>query len=226
MAVTFIRTLIIFITLIVVMRLMGKRQIGEMQPFEFIITLIVADLACAPMADISIPLVYGLVAILTLFVLHQLFSLVEQGGRITKTILSGRPSLVVDKNGVNIRELKKNNLGVDDLIESMRAMGYFSLDDLFYVIFETNGKMSALENPEKQGKGLPVLIIEEGKELKNNLLEIKTTKEALEKFLREQGSSIKNTEVMTVDEFGRTYLKLKDKRYSIVNYPVGEGVQC
>ena len=106
MAVTFIRTLIIFTTLIVVMRLMGKRQIGEMQPFEFIITLIIADLACAPMADISIPLVYGLVAILTLFILHQLFSILEQSGRIPKLILSGKPSLILDKNGVNIKELK------------------------------------------------------------------------------------------------------------------------
>ena len=72
MIVTFIRTTVIFITLIVVMRLMGKRQIGEMQPFEFIVTLIIADLACIPMADVSIPLVYGVVAILALFLLHQL----------------------------------------------------------------------------------------------------------------------------------------------------------
>ena len=85
MVVTFIRTLIIFITLVAVMRLMGKRQIGEMQPFEFIVTLIIADLACVPMADVSIPLTYGIVAILTLFILHQLLSFLEQGGDFLKT---------------------------------------------------------------------------------------------------------------------------------------------
>ena len=75
MIVTFFRTLIILITLIILMRLMGKRQIGEMQPFEFIVTLIIADLACVPMADVSIPLVYGIVSIGCLFLLHQAFSI-------------------------------------------------------------------------------------------------------------------------------------------------------
>ena len=77
MLVISLRTLIIYLTLIVVMRFMGKRQIGEMQPFEFVITLIIADLACVPMADVSIPLLYGIVSILVLFLLHQLISLIE-----------------------------------------------------------------------------------------------------------------------------------------------------
>ena len=97
MIVTFIRTLIIFVTLVVVMRLMGKRQIGEMQPFEFIVTLIVADLACVPMADVSIPLTYGIVAILALFLLHQLLSFLEQSSDFFKHVISGRPSVVINK---------------------------------------------------------------------------------------------------------------------------------
>ena len=72
MLVTFIRTFVVFITLVIIMRLMGKRQIGEMQPFEFIVTLIIADLACIPMTDVSIPLIYGISAIFALFLLHQL----------------------------------------------------------------------------------------------------------------------------------------------------------
>ena len=100
---------------------MGKRQIGEMQPFEFIVTLIIADLACIPMADVSIPLIYGIVAILALFILHQLLSLLEQCGNIPKRIISGKPSLVINADGVDMKELKRNNLGVDDLIESMRS---------------------------------------------------------------------------------------------------------
>ena len=86
MTVTFIRTVIVFILLTVVMRLMGKRQIGEMQPFEFIVTLIIADLACFPMADVSIPLIYGIVAVLTLFVLHQVLSLLEQKSALLKKL--------------------------------------------------------------------------------------------------------------------------------------------
>lgn len=125
MLVISLRTLIIYLTLIVVMRFMGKRQIGEMQPFEFVITLIIADLACVPMADVSIPLLYGIVSILVLFLLHQLISLIEQSGDFAKRLVSGKPSVVITREGVNFLELKRNNLGVEDLIESMRASGYF-----------------------------------------------------------------------------------------------------
>ena len=170
MAVTFIRTLIIIITLMVLMRLMGKREIGEMQPYEFIITLIIADLACIPMADVSIPLGYGIVAILCLFLLHQVLTLIEQGGSFFKRVISGKPSLVINKNGVDILELKKNNLGVSDLIESMRTAGYFSFDALSYAIYEANGSLSALPNDNQQSDtALPVLIIDTGKIDNHNL---------------------------------------------------------
>lgn len=226
MVVTFIRTLIIFITLVVVMRLMGKRQIGEMQPFEFIVTLIIADLACVPMADVSIPLTYGIVAILTLFILHQLLSFLEQGGDFLKRVISGKPSLVIDKDGVDIKELKKNNMGVDDLIESMRTAGYFSFDELKYAVFESNGQLSAFENPSvtEKSESLPVLVVNEGKAVRRNLSVIGATEERLKDFLAEQGSKLKNVEILTVDGNGRSYLKKKNKRYEIVKFPLGEGI--
>ena len=227
MIVTFIRTLIIFVTLVVVMRLMGKRQIGEMQPFEFIVTLIIADLACVPMADVSIPLMYGIVAILTLFILHQLLSLLEQSGDFFKKVISGKPSLVINKDGVDVRELKKNNMGVDDLIESMRTAGYFSFDELDYAIFESNGKLSALENAEKTEKtnSLPLLIINEGKPVKRNLSIIFSDEYKLSDFLKKRGEKLKNTEVMTVDGNGRAYIKEKNKKYEIAKFPLKEGAK-
>ena len=164
MIVTFLRTLIVFLTLFVVFRFMGKRQIGEMQPFEFIVTLIIADMACIPMADVSIPLIYGIVSILCLFILHQIFALIEQSGPMFKRIISGKPSVVINKDGVDMKELKRNNLGVDDLIESMRASGYFSLDDLNYAIFESNGKLSSLINNEKEKTtSIPLLVVDNKK---------------------------------------------------------------
>ncbi len=227
MAVTLIRTLIIFITLIIVMRLMGKRQIGEMQPFEFVITLIIADLACVPMADVSIPLIYGIVAILALFVLHQLLSFIEQGGRVAKLIVSGKPSIVINKNGVDIKELKKNNMGLDDLIESMRSAGYFSLDDVDYAIFESNGKLSTLENTQRTDKrnGLPLILISDGKIENKNLSVLKIDKSRLESILKENGVNVKKTEVLTVDGNGRAYLKGKNKKYEIINVQLGEEIK-
>jgi len=220
MAVTFIRTLIVVVTLIILMRLMGKRQIGEMQPFEFIITLIIADLACIPMTDVSIPLVYGIVAIACLFILHQLLSLLEQGGTFFKRIISGKPSVVINKNGIDLIELKKNNLGIDDLIESMRALGYFSLDDLSYAIYESNGNLSALENPSKEQNhnSIPILMVSDGKIDKNNLTFINEKEENLKNFIKSKNSTLKQVEVMTIDGNGRVYFKQKSKPYQIFNY--------
>ena len=227
MLVIFVRTLIIFLILVVVMRLMGKRQIGEMQPFEFIITLIIADLACIPMADLSIPLIYGVAAVLALFLLHQLFTLIEQSGSLPKKILSGTPSVVINKNGVDMNELKKNNLGLDDLIESMRSQGYFSLDDLDYAIFESNGKLSAFKNSERQNtpSSMPILLINNGKLLGKNLKVLKDDEEKVKGFLAGLGANVKNTEVLTVDGEGRAYFKKKNEKFRIIGYPMRQGVK-
>ena len=127
MSLIFIRTSIVFITLFILMRLMGKRQIGEMQPYELVITLIIAELACIPMGDPSIPLLYGIVSILTVYFLHQIVCLIDLHIPNAKNILSGSPSIVLNKNGIDDTQLKKNNLNVSDLIESLRTEGYFAL---------------------------------------------------------------------------------------------------
>lgn len=226
MAVTFVRTLIIIITLMVLMRIMGKREIGEMKPYEFIITLIIADLACIPMADVSIPLGYGVVAIVCLFLLHQLLTLLEQGGTFIRWVISGKPSVVINKNGVDVNELKKNNLGVNDLIESMRTAGYFSLDELSYAIYEANGSLSAFpDNQTEPSSSLPILIVAEGKILKHNLKLISATNEQLLDFIKEQKSTIKNVEVMTIDGTGRVYFKQKKQKFVISEFKLNEGVK-
>ena len=225
MAVIFFRTLIILTALIILMRLMGKRQIGEMQPFEFILTLIIADLACVPMADVSIPLVYGIVSISCLFIIHQLLSILEQSGKIFKRVISGKPSIVINKDGVDVKELKKNNLNVGDLIESMRTAGYFSFDDLSYAIYEANGSLSAFENANTYGqtKSLPLLIIEDGKIDKSNCDLIHTEQQSVMNFLKSHESALKRVEVMTIDGTGRVYLKTKNNKYQILSYPIKEG---
>lgn len=227
MIVTFFRTLIILITLIILMRLMGKRQIGEMQPFEFIVTLIIADLACIPMTDVSIPLLYGIVAIICVFLLHQILAMLEQSGSLLKRIISGKPSLVINKNGVDMLELKRNNMDVSDLIESMRSAGYFSLDDVDYAIFESNGKLSAMQSSKGQNTptSVPLLIVSNGKTDGKNLKIIKTEKKDLITFLKSHNLNLKNTEVMTVDGNGRVYLKAKNEKYKIVTYQIPQGVK-
>ena len=228
MVIIFIRSLTTFIVLLIVMRLMGKRQIGEMQPFELVITLLIAELACIPMADISVPLVYGIAAILAVFILHQLLSVIEQTSQTAKRIISGKPSLVLNKNGVDFTELRRNNMDVEDLIESMRSAGYYSLDDLDYAIFESNGKLSAKEKVDydKRKTSLPVLLIGEGKLICKNLSIIGRDKPWLEELLRKNGiKRIKDVGVMTVDGNGKVYLQKENEKYKTFATEIGRNVK-
>ncbi|MBO7187156.1 MAG: DUF421 domain-containing protein [Clostridia bacterium] len=203
---------------------MGKRQIGEMQAFELVITLIIADLACIPMSDVSIPLIYGIVSITALFILHQLMSILEKCGNFFKRVINGKPSVVINKNGVDFNELKKNNLDVEDLIEAMRASGYFSLADVDFAIFESNGKLSALAKPnyDQKERSLAMLIIDDGKIKKDNLLYIKKDKNAINEILSRHGLKTQKVGVMTVDGKGMVYLQGKNKKYLTFNIDLGE----
>ena len=215
-----IRTMIVFLTLLVIMRLMGKRQIGEMQPYEFVITLIIAEIACIPMSDSSIPLSYGITAILTIYFLHQVVCLIDLAIPKAKVLFGGSPSIVINQNGIDATQLKKNNLDVSDLIESMRGAGYFSLDDVEYALYESNGKFSALakqkENAYGEGNSLPVLLIAEGKFNDKNLQLIGREKGYFLEKLRGQGfNELKNILVMTVDGTGKVYAQESGESYQV-----------
>ncbi len=223
----FIRTSIIFLTLTVIMRLMGKRQIGEMQPFEFIITLIVADLACIPMADVSIPLVYGIIAILALFVWHNLVFIIEKTSATAKRIISGKPSIIINKDGVDITELKKNNIDIEDLLQSLRSQGYFTFEDVDYAIFESNGKFSALQSQQSNNSNIsvPLVVVEDGK-LRTNVLNRKNiSREIIDSFLKEQQTKLKDVEILTLDSFGKIYFKKRKNKYGIYNITLPESVE-
>ena len=221
MALIFIRTAIIFLTLLLCMRLMGKSQIGEMQPFEFVITMLIAELACIPMADSSIPLMYGIISVVTIFILHQVVWLMDLWFKPMKTIICGKPSLVITREGVDSYQLRKNNLDVSDLIESMRVAGYFNLDDVYYGLYEANGSFSALEREQKTNS-LPVLVIDNARGDKANLNIAGITREGLQKFLKERKVRPRQVLVMTVDGNGRVYFQKKGKPYSIERIEVGE----
>ena len=221
-----IRTAIIFIVLLIIMRLMGKRQIGEMQPFELVITLLIAELACIPMADVSIPLLYGIISVVTIFVLHEIMSLLDLKLKPLKSLISGKPSVVVNKNGIDDYQLKRNNLDVSDLIESLRTAGYFSLDAVDYALYEANGTFSALpnQNYEQMQTSLPLVIIDNGKYDQKNL-EITGLKQSyFDEILKEQNiKSPKEVLVLTADGTGKIYLQVKKRKFSTFNVEYPEG---
>lgn len=220
MALVLIRTSIIFITLLIIMRLMGKSQIGEMQPFEFVITLLIAELACIPMADSSVPLLYGIVAVIAIFILHQIVWLLDLWFKPVKNIICGKPSVVINRDGIDVYQLKKNNLNVGDLIESMRAAGYFNLDDVYYGLYEANGSFSAMAKEQTTSSSLPLTLIDLGKPDEQNLARCGLEGDKLKEFLKGQNTRLKDVAAMTVNGEGRVYFQKKGEKYRILQIEV------
>ncbi len=225
MGLIFLRTVIVYVTLFLTMRLMGKRQIGEMQPYELVVTLVIAELACSPMADNSIPLSYGIISVITVYLLHQAVCLIDICLSGAKPFLSGSPSVVINKNGIDDKQLKKNCLDVSDLIESMRGAGYFALDAVEYALYESNGTFSALPKKDynPSSLSLPVIIVDEGKYNKKNVALTGRKTEYFDKILREQGfKSPKQVLILTVDGCGNAYAQAKGCKYKTFSLDWGD----
>lgn len=210
------RSLIILIFLILGIRLMGKRTIGELQPYEFVITLAVADLACTPMQDISIPLLYGLVPLFTVFVAHYFITLVTTKSIKLREHLNGKPFIVIDSDGINSECLKKLNLNVNDLLSLIRQQGYFSVTQISYGIIETNGKLSILENEEAEApQSIPMTLMVEGKILDENIKSLDLDETKIRDVLNKQHIKEKDVVLMTADS-GNVFIQPKSGKYVTV----------
>ncbi len=216
MIVVVARSLIIFVVLILSMRLMGKRTIGELQPYEFVITLAIADLACTPMQDISVPLLYGLIPLLTVFIAHYVITLITTNKIKFRSKLNGTPLIIIDSDGINSECLKKLNMNVDDLMSLVRQQGIFSFQQVSYGIIETNGKLSILENTEVQAPAsIPTTLIVEGRFMSENMQTLDITAEQVQKVLDEQQLDKKNVVLMTA-ESNKLFIQPKNEKFRIV----------
>ena len=211
-----LRALIVFVVLIAGVRLMGKRTIGELQPYEFVITLAVADLACTPMQDVSVPLLYGIVPILVLFVVHFLLTLLTTRSMRFRKFLNGKPFIVIDGDGINSECLTKLNLSVNDLLSLIRQQGYFSIPEISYGIIETNGKLSLLKNENAEApKVIPTTLIVEGKIINENTEKMNIDTQKIKSILEGVSLSIKETVLMTA-ESGNVFIQPKRAKYLTV----------
>ncbi len=195
---------------------MGKRTIGELQPYEFVITLAVADLACTPMQDVSVPLLYGIVPILVLFVVHFLLTLLTTRSMRFRKFLNGKPFIVIDGDGINSECLTKLNLSVNDLLSLIRQQGYFSIPEISYGIIETNGKLSLLKNENAEApKVIPTTLIVEGKIINENTEKMNIDTQKIKSILEGVSLSIKETVLMTA-ESGNVFIQPKRAKYLTV----------
>lgn len=234
-----LRAVIIYLFVLIVVRLMGKRQIGEMQPFELVITLIIADLACIPMAEVAVPLGHGLIPIFTLLVVHFLICFISRKSMKARYLVSGRPAIVISPSGINYKELKKLNMTLDDLIESLRGCEIFNIDEVAYAIIETNGKMCCIPTstaePVTRGDlkiktapaALPVNLIMDGRLMKENLAICGIDSDFIAKILKKAGlNDIKKVLILTMDNNGKVFIQGKYKQqYATfnINFKGGEG---
>lgn len=150
MLLIFFRSIILYIFVLVVMRLMGKREISQMQPFEFVISMIIANLATIPMEEIGIPLVYGVIPILGLLLMHLLLSVINLKSMRMREIICGKPRIIIHRGKIVELALIKESMTLNELQERLRAYGITNIGDVEYAILETNGQLSVIEKPEKR----------------------------------------------------------------------------
>jgi uncharacterized membrane protein YcaP (DUF421 family) len=218
-----VRTIILYLLIILGIRLMGKRQVGELEPSELVLSLIIADLASVPMQDFGIPLLTGVVPILTLLSLTMILSVLTMKSVRFRALLCGRPSIVIRDGLLDQAEMARNRLTVDELLEELRGKGYTDLSAVKYAILETNGQLSVLpyanqKPPTAQQMqvsvtegGLPLVIVSDGHLLERNLRALGRDRAWLEKRLRERNCpSLDSVFLLLVDQAGAIYLARKD----------------
>ena len=224
MTTAFLRTVILYFILMIGLRLMGKRQIGELEPSELVLTLIISDLAAVPMQDFGIPLVNGLFPIATLLCLSMLLSFFSLKSVRFRALVCGRPTVIIREGKVLQQNMARNRFTVDELLEQLRSQGYSDLSAVKYAILETSGQVSVLPytkaspiTPQvvqmevQDNVTLPVLLINDGHVMSANLSASGYDRTWLNRQLKERRlTSPRQVFFMTVDEAGAVVCVAKE----------------
>ncbi len=219
---TFIRVTIIYLLVLIVMRLMGKREISQMQPFELVIAIMIADLASVPMSDTGIPITNGIIPILALLLFQLLISIINLKSINLRKIICGKPQILIYRGKIDEKALKKEKITVNELQERLRQKDVFSLSDVEYVILETNGEISVIQKPEKRNtipedfsitpeyEGIPYDLIVDGKIMYDNLKKIEQNEKWLNEQIRKFG--LKTNEVLIATYDGKCQIFCQEKQ--------------
>ena len=223
MITAFMRTLILYFLIMLGLRLTGKRQIGELEPSELVMTMMISDLATVPMQDFGIPLLAGVIPILTLLALSLLLSQLSLISLRFRKLTCGTPTVLIRNGELQQSAMRKNRFTLDELLEQLRSQGYTSVSDVKYAVLENSGQLSVLpwqQPPTAEQLGLkpeavtlPVVIINDGRVLDQNLAACGKDRKWLQKTLKQQRlSSPQEVFLLTVDEQGGTVCVKKEKQ--------------
>lgn len=224
MLLSYMRTIFLYLVLIAVIRLMGKRQLGQMEPTEFVVTMLVANLAAIPMQDGGIPLLSGLVPILTVLGVEMILSFLAIRWVPMRRLLCGKPVILIENGRILQNNLRRTSITMDELTGHLREKNVLSIDQVQYAILETDGNFSVFPYPQFQPasaqeagirvaqQSLPFTIIEDGHLFQENLMLSGKDRAWLRGVLQEQGAKISNTWLLTVDmEDHITFVSREDK---------------
>ena len=221
MLITFIRSILLYIIVLVVMRLMGKREIGQLQPFELAISIMIADLASTPMADAGIPISNGIIPILALLVMHLTISILNIKSIKARQILCGKPSILIYRGRIDEKMLKKERFTVNELEERLRGNNVVNIGDVEYAILETSGQVTVIQKPEKKNvtaedlglkpeyEGLAYDLVLDGKVMYENLKILKKDYDWLKKKVNKFGIKPEQALIVTIDGKGNMFCQEK-----------------
>lgn len=216
MATAFFRTVILYMVLIIGLRLTGKRQIGELEPNELVLTMLLSDLAAVPMQDFGIPLISGVLPIAVILCMSMLLSFLSLRSVRFRSLICGEPTVIIRQGRVCQQAMARNRLTIDELMEELRCQGVTDLTTVKYAVLETSGQLSVLLYPQEQPLTprqagvtvaddilLPTVIINDGRLLKNHLHAAGYEEKWLRSQLKKHGCrSTEDVFLFTVDESG------------------------
>ena len=223
MLITFIRTLILYILVLLVMRLMGKREIGQLQPFELAISIMIADLASIPMADVGIPIFNGIIPIVALLVMHLVISNINLRSISVRKIICGKPSILVYRGKIDEKVLKDEKFTINELQERLRGNNVFNVADVEYAILETSGQITVIQKPNKRTtipedfnimpeyEGMSYDLVVDGKIMYENLKSLGKDYIWLEKEAKKFKIKPNEALLMTIDGKQEIFCQAKEK---------------
>ena len=224
MLVTFFRAIILYIVVLIVMRLMGKREIGQLQPFELAISIMIADLAATPMAEEGVPITNGIMPILGLLVMHLIISMVNIKSTKAREIICGKPSMLIFRGKVDEKVLKRERFTINELEERLRDNNIFSIGDVEYAILETSGQVTVIPKPNKRAttpedfnmepkyEGIPYDLVVDGKVMYKNLEKIGKNYVWLQKQTEKFGIKPEEALVVTIDGDDKFFCQPLEKK--------------
>ena len=222
MFVTLIRTVILYVMVVITMRILGKRQIGELQPTELVITLLLSEIIAVPMQDNDIPLTSTIIPVLVLVGFEILISIISLKSVKIRTIIQGHSLMVIRDGKLDLKQIKKLRFTIDDVLEALRQKNIFDISKVQYAIVETNGSMSVMLKPEYEtvtredlkikveDTGVPCSVIIDGNVMENEFQDCNLTEAKFKKMLKKENIIVENTLLMTVDKKGNITVIGKD----------------